>query len=73
MRYEDQQKIRKNLKASEIVVADAGTSKASKGKGKSKKRVASESQKALKDFGVEYAASGRAKCRGCEITIIKVS
>lgn len=43
---------------------------ATTGKGKGKKRSAAENL-ALKDFGVEYAASARAMCRGCEIKIMK--
>lgn len=40
------------------------------GKGKKGKRSA-KSDPATRDFGVEYAASGRATCRGCEIKILK--
>ena len=38
-------------------------------KGKEKKRDADDL--ALKDFGVEYAASGRVMCAGCQIKIPK--
>lgn len=51
---------------SSVVVPPA----AGKGKGKGKKRTAEQSM-ALKDFSVEYASSGRATCRGCEIKILK--
>lgn len=52
-----------------------------KGKGKGKKRAASNGDEvgevkmaaaAAKDFGIEYAKSGRAMCRGCEDKILKV-
>lgn len=48
-----------------------------KGKGKGKKRTANDddevkmSTAATKDFGIEYAKSGRAVCRGCENKILK--
>ncbi|XP_058116088.1 poly [ADP-ribose] polymerase [Anopheles ziemanni] len=61
LRYEDQKKIRDAIG----VVPAAGGSK-----GKGKKRSAGEAL-SLKDFGVEYAPSGRAMCRGCEIKILK--
>lgn len=41
---------------------------------KGKKRVAGEAaakNSALKDYIIEYAKSGRAVCRGCEIKIVK--
>lgn len=40
-------------------------------KGKGKKRAAASSSKALKDFGVEYAKSGRAACPACFLKISK--
>lgn len=51
-----------------------------KGKGRGKKRAASNGDEgevkmtadAVKDFGIEYAKSGRAMCRGCEDKILKV-
>ncbi|XP_058058337.1 poly [ADP-ribose] polymerase [Anopheles bellator] len=63
LRYEDQKKLREKIATLGSVVAAAP-------KGKGKKRSAAEGL-ALKDFGVEYAASGRAVCRGCEIKIMK--
>jgi hypothetical protein len=65
LRYEDQEKIRKSVGSVAQVVGPAA-----KGKGKGKKRSAAENA-ALKDFGVEYAASGRAVCCGCAIKIMK--
>ncbi|KFB53219.1 AGAP003230-PA-like protein [Anopheles sinensis] len=66
LRYEDQKKIRDAIALfAQGVVPAAGGSKA-----KGKKRSAGEAL-SLKDFGVEYAASGRAMCRGCEIKILK--
>ncbi|XP_055640621.1 poly [ADP-ribose] polymerase [Toxorhynchites rutilus septentrionalis] len=65
LRYEDQQQIREKIAALVSGVVAPPT-----GKGKGKKRTAEQSM-ALKDFGVEYAASGRALCRGCEIKILK--
>ncbi|XP_055614181.1 poly [ADP-ribose] polymerase [Uranotaenia lowii] len=66
LRYEDQERIRKKIAALGSGVVEA----APKGKGKGKKRTAEQSM-ALKDFGIEYASSGRATCRGCEIKILK--
>uniref|UniRef100_A0A182XE12 Poly [ADP-ribose] polymerase n=1 Tax=Anopheles quadriannulatus TaxID=34691 RepID=A0A182XE12_ANOQN len=64
LRYEDQKKIRDAIAVfAKGVVPVAG-------KGKGKKRTAVEAQ-SLKDYGVEYAPSGRAMCRGCEIKILK--
>ncbi|KFB53220.1 AGAP003230-PA-like protein [Anopheles sinensis] len=66
LRYEDQKKIRDAIAlSSEGIVAAA-----SELKGKGKKRKAGEAL-FLKDYGVEYAPSGRAMCRGCEIKILK--
>lgn len=67
LRYEDQQKVRDKIVSlgNAVVVPTTG-----KGKGKGKKRTADQNM-ALKDFGVEYAASARAMCRGCEIKIMK--
>lgn len=42
-----------------------------KGKGKKRGAAASTSSMILKDFGVEYSASGRATCAGCQIKILK--
>lgn len=51
------------------------TPSAAKSKGKSKKRAASDGggdeAGAAKDFGIEYAKSGRAECRGCQMKILK--
>lgn len=68
LRFEDQKRIREKIVALGSGVVEAAP--ATKGKGKGKKRSAEQSM-ALKDFGVEYAASGRAMCRGCEIKILK--
>lgn len=38
-------------------------------KGGKKRNIAENS--AIKDFGLEYAKSGRAACRGCELKILK--
>lgn len=65
LRYEDQQKVREKIAGLSSVVVPSAS-----GKGKGKKRTAEQSM-ALKDFGVEYASSGRAVCRGCEIKILK--
>ncbi|KXJ68804.1 hypothetical protein RP20_CCG001602 [Aedes albopictus] len=66
LRYEDQEQLRKKIAA----LGNGVVAPAASGKGKGKKRTAEQSM-ALKDFGVEYAASGRAVCRGCEIKILK--
>uniref|UniRef100_A0AAG5CYC8 Poly [ADP-ribose] polymerase n=2 Tax=Anopheles atroparvus TaxID=41427 RepID=A0AAG5CYC8_ANOAO len=66
LRVKDQEKIRDSIAL--FVQGVAPVTGGSKGKGK--KRPAGEAL-ALKDFGVEYAASGRAICRGCEIKIMK--
>ncbi|XP_053681345.1 poly [ADP-ribose] polymerase [Anopheles nili] len=66
LRYEDQKKVRDAIaKLAQGVIPVSGG-----GKGKGKKRSASDAL-SLKDFGVEYAASGRAMCRGCEQKILK--
>lgn len=62
MRYEDQQSIKEKISSIGPVVAPA--------KGKGNKRSA-ESNVALNDYGIEYAASSRSTCRGCEDKIIK--
>ncbi|XP_058823403.1 poly [ADP-ribose] polymerase [Topomyia yanbarensis] len=67
LRYEDQQRVRDKIAALSSVVVAAPSGK---GKGKGKKRTAEQGM-ALKDFGIEYASSGRAMCRGCEIKILK--
>ncbi|XP_050082523.1 poly [ADP-ribose] polymerase [Anopheles aquasalis] len=65
LRYEDQKKLRDKIATlASVTVVPTAT------KGKGKKRSAAEGQ-ALKDYGVEYAASGRALCRGCEQKILK--
>ncbi|XP_049283298.1 poly [ADP-ribose] polymerase [Anopheles funestus] len=64
LRYEDQKKIRDAIATFAKGVVPAA------GKGKGKKRSAAEAQ-SLKDFGVEYASSGRAMCRGCELKVLK--
>uniref|UniRef100_U5EZI1 Poly [ADP-ribose] polymerase n=1 Tax=Corethrella appendiculata TaxID=1370023 RepID=U5EZI1_9DIPT len=66
LRYEDQKRLREKIAKMTGGVVEA----VPKGKGKSKKRAADQGI-ALKDYGVEYAASGRAVCRGCEIKILK--
>ncbi|XP_053691962.1 poly [ADP-ribose] polymerase [Sabethes cyaneus] len=65
LRYEDQQRIREKIAGLGSVVVPAP-----KKGGKGKKRSAEQTM-ALKDYGVEYASSGRAMCRGCEIKILK--
>lgn len=68
LRFEDQKRIREKIASLGGGIVEAAPT--GKGKGKGKKRSAEQSN-ALKDFGVEYAASGRAVCRGCEIKILK--
>lgn len=46
-------------------------STSSKGKGKKRGAGGSSDSMILKDFGVEYSASGRATCAGCQIKILK--
>lgn len=69
---EDQKKISDQISQNSSVIAGAS---ASNGKKKGKKRAADSDAKmtdvASKDFGVEYAASSRAECRGCQIKISK--
>ncbi|KAM7363583.1 poly-(ADP-ribose) polymerase [Cochliomyia hominivorax] len=62
LRFEDQERVQKAIDSSIAVVS--GSSK--KGGKRSK-----EESNALKDFGIEYAKSGRAACRGCEQKILK--
>ncbi|XP_058116089.1 poly [ADP-ribose] polymerase-like [Anopheles ziemanni] len=66
LRYEDQKKIRNAIALS----AEGIVATACELKGKGKKRTAGETL-FLKDYGVEYAPSGRSMCRGCEIKILK--
>ncbi|XP_013111859.1 poly [ADP-ribose] polymerase [Stomoxys calcitrans] len=63
MRFEDQERIRKKVEENVSVVPAAGSKN-------SKKRSKAEAA-ASKDFGIEYAKSGRAACRGCELKILK--
>ncbi|TMW48487.1 hypothetical protein DOY81_006414, partial [Sarcophaga bullata] len=63
IRFEDQENIKKAIDNCTTVVS-AGSSK--KGAKRSK-----EENIAVKDFGIEYAKSGRASCRGCEQKILK--
>lgn len=66
LRYEDQEKVKSRIGG------EASSSSAAKAPKKGKKRAAQEtSTPFLKDFGVEYAASGRSTCKGCEIKILK--
>lgn len=65
LRLEDQERIKNEIaSSSNIVVPDK----------KGKKREASDAaskKSALKDYVLEYAKSGRATCRGCELKILK--
>ncbi|XP_053963564.1 poly [ADP-ribose] polymerase [Anastrepha ludens] len=63
IRFEDQKRLRLKVDKSS---AEPVVSSSKKGK----KRSATENS-ALKDFGIEYAKSGRAACRGCEQKILK--
>jgi poly [ADP-ribose] polymerase 1 len=69
LKYDDQQKIQQQVEAMTGLVLPA-TSKGKKG-GKKRKPDDVGSQIALKDYGIEYAVSGRATCAGCMIKIIK--
>uniref|UniRef100_A0A1I8NDN9 Poly [ADP-ribose] polymerase n=1 Tax=Musca domestica TaxID=7370 RepID=A0A1I8NDN9_MUSDO len=64
LRFEDQERIRKKIDECSSVVESLGSSKGGK-----KRNIAENS--AIKDFGLEYAKSGRAACRGCELKILK--
>ncbi|XP_061389126.1 poly [ADP-ribose] polymerase [Musca vetustissima] len=64
LRFEDQERIRKKIDECGSVVVSVGSSKGGT------KRTKTENS-ALKDFGLEYAKSGRAACRGCEQKILK--
>lgn len=67
LRYEDQKRIRQQIESlSGCIVPTTG-----KGKGKKRAAETAATSIALKDFGVEYAASGRATCCGCQIKILK--
>ena len=61
LRYDEQKKIRQQIESSTAVVLLT--------KCKGKKHDADDL--VLKDFGVEYSASGRAMCAGCQIKIPK--
>lgn len=72
LRMEDQKKISDKISQNSSVIAQPSSSNGGK---KGKKRPADTNAKmtevATKDFGVEYAVSSRAECRGCEIKISK--
>lgn len=72
LRMEDQKRIADQIATNASVIAQPSTSKGGK---KGKKRPADADAKmtvaATKDFGIEYAVSSRAECRGCEIKISK--
>lgn len=72
LRMEDQKRITEEISSKSSVIAGPSTSNGGK---KGKKRPANDDVKmtdaATKDFGVEYASSSRAECRGCEIKISK--
>lgn len=68
IRYEDQEKIREKIGSA------GSTVEIKKGKGAKKRGAAAEvkmTKEALRDYGIEYAKSGRAECHGCEIKILK--
>lgn len=69
---EDQKKISDKISQNSSVIAQPSSSNGAK---KGKKRPADTSAKmtdaASKDFGIEYAVSSRAECRGCQIKIAK--
>lgn len=73
LRMEDQKRIAEQVSQSSSVVAQPSASNGAKSK--SKKRpadtIAKMTDVASKDFGIEYAVSARAECRGCEIKIPK--
>ncbi|KAL7740196.1 hypothetical protein ACLKA6_003902 [Drosophila palustris] len=60
LRFADQSEIEK------LVGSGSQTVESKSGKKRSK-----QEQQAIKDFGIEYAKSGRAACRGCELKINK--
>uniref|UniRef100_A0A1B0BYD9 Poly [ADP-ribose] polymerase n=1 Tax=Glossina palpalis gambiensis TaxID=67801 RepID=A0A1B0BYD9_9MUSC len=64
LRIEDQKRLEKKIESLGNGVVVSTSEK------KSKKRSKAENN-ALKDFGIEYAKSGRAACRGCEQKILK--
>lgn len=72
LRTEDQKRISDQVSKHASAVAQPSTSNGGK---KGKKRPADDNAKmtavASKDFGIEYAVSSRAECRGCEIKIPK--
>jgi poly [ADP-ribose] polymerase 1 len=70
LKYEDQQKIQEKIEAMSGVVLPS-TSKGGKGKGKKRKVDDPGTSLAIKDYGVEYAVSGRAQCAGCQLKIMK--
>ncbi|XP_075147424.1 poly [ADP-ribose] polymerase-like isoform X2 [Haematobia irritans] len=64
IRYDDQERIQKKVEECISVVEAAGSSKTSKKRSKAE-------ISALSDFSIEYAKSGRAGCRGCDLKILK--
>lgn len=67
IRFEDQERIKLKIEKSLEVSSSTSTSTSTK---KGNKRSAGEGN-AIKDFGIEYAKSSRAACRGCEQKILK--
>ncbi len=63
LRWEDQEKIKKNISGA---VSDTPDGPTSSGKGKSKRKTTRS------DLQVEYAKSGRSNCKGCNSQIAKV-
>lgn len=65
IRFEDQERIQKKIEecASVMAVTESSSNK--------KKKRSNAENSALKDFGIEYAKSGRSACRGCELKILK--
>ncbi|XP_039968525.1 poly [ADP-ribose] polymerase isoform X1 [Bactrocera neohumeralis] len=63
IRFEDQERIKLKIEKSSEVSAGSSAKKG-------KKRGTAEVN-ALKDFGIEYAKTSRATCRGCEQKILK--
>ena len=65
LKYEDQKKIEKKIEN------PSASSSSETGKGKSKKRKSSDNKGQFNDFKVEYAKSGKSKCKLCEEFIPK--
>ncbi|KAJ6635587.1 Poly [ADP-ribose] polymerase [Pseudolycoriella hygida] len=68
LRMDDQKRITEQIANNASVIAEPSTSKGRKRPADANVKMTKD---ASKDFGIEYAVSSRAECKGCEIKISK--